>query len=756
MKINHKLIVSLACILIPGILYSVFMMLGEGRDGSKAVPLPLQTPSETVTHVKPVFSEPEYVGKSACVDCHQKEVEAWTGSHHDLAMQEVNQATVLGDFDQSEFEKDGEVTRFSKQGEVYYVTTVGPGGTAEKYRVAYVYGVFPLQQYLLELPGGRLQALSVSWDSRPQQEGGQRWFHLYPDQKIHHTEALHWSGMQQNWNFTCAECHSTNLDKNYDAQSDRYDTRWSELDVSCEACHGPASNHVEWAQQQDNSATELTSLNKGLTHVFNERQGVHWKSNAQTYNPQRSEPRRTETEIQTCAACHSRRAQLFEDDRKGQALMQSYLPSNLEPGLYHVDGQIDDEVYVYGSFLQSKMYAEGVTCSDCHNPHSLELKVSGNRVCLQCHNAEKFESVSHHFHQQDEPGSQCVDCHMPSKLFMQVDARRDHSFRIPRPDLSEQLGTPNACNQCHSDKSASWATDRINAWFPGPKPGHQQFAHALQAARLGAGDAEQQLVALLQRPDQPAIARATAAQSLGPYLSSQSLPELANALSDPDPLVRAGAVQAFDGLPAELRWQSLSPLLTDDIRVVRTLAASQLADISAQHISADQFSLLQSVVQEYEQAQKHNADTPASRVNLGNLYGSQSKWAAAQGEYQAAIKLDPGWIPAYINLADMHRIRGTDDEGKKILSDGIERNPDSAALYYSLGLLQIRLQDKDKALKSLAEAVQLSPENERYSYVYIVALMEMGQSAQARLVLQQSLKLNPNAANLRSLKNQLP
>ncbi|MGB3621796.1 MAG: tetratricopeptide repeat protein, partial [Ketobacter sp.] len=281
-------------------------------------------------------------------------------------------------------------------------------------------------------------------------------------------------------------------------------------------------------------------------------------------------------------------------------------------------------------------------------------------------------------------------------------------------------------------------------------------AHALQAARLGAGDAEQQLVALLQRPDQPAIARATAAQSLGPYLSSQSLPELANALSDPDPLVRAGAVQAFDGLPAELRWQSLSPLLTDDIRVVRTLAASQLADISAQHISADQFSLLQSVVQEYEQAQKHNADTPASRVNLGNLYGSQSKWAAAQGEYQAAIKLDPGWIPAYINLADMHRIRGTDDEGKKILSDGIERNPDSAALYYSLGLLQIRLQDKDKALKSLAEAVQLSPENERYSYVYIVALMEMGQSAQARLVLQQSLKLNPNAANLRSLKNQLP
>jgi hypothetical protein len=193
--------------------------------------------------------------------------------------------------------------------------------------------------------------------------------------------------------------------------------------------------------------------------------------------------------------------------------MESYLPSLLVEGLYHADGQIDDEVYVYGSFLQSKMYKVGVTCSDCHDPHSLALKAPGNGVCHQCHAVEKYETEKHRFHTPGSSGANCVDCHMPAKTYMVIDPRRDHSFRIPRLDLSVQLGTPNACNRCHRDKPATWAAAKVREWYGHEPAGYQRYAEALQAARSGALDAEVPLLALLRDRDQPAIASADAGRA---------------------------------------------------------------------------------------------------------------------------------------------------------------------------------------------------------------------------------------------------
>ena len=189
-----------------------------------------------------------YVGGAACVPCHPAEAERWRGSHHDLAMQPAKADTVRGGFTGTTFVKDGVTSTFLRRGGRYLVRTDGPDGRLAEYPVAYTFGVEPLQQYLLPLSGGRLQALSIVWDTRPAAAGGQRWFHLHPKERIDHRDVLHWTGPAQNWNHMCAECHSTNVRKGYRAAEDRFDTTWTDVDVSCEACHGPGSRHVAWAE----------------------------------------------------------------------------------------------------------------------------------------------------------------------------------------------------------------------------------------------------------------------------------------------------------------------------------------------------------------------------------------------------------------------------------------------------------------------------------------------------------------------------
>ncbi len=156
-----------------------------------------------------------YIGRDACATCHAAQTESWQGSHHDLAMQVATEGTVLGDFDDAGFTHFDQVSTFFRRDGKFLVRTEGPGGDLRDFEIAFTFGVDPLQQYLIELPGGRLQALSICWDTRPREAGGQRWFHLYPDENVDHDDELHWTGPNQNWNFMCAECHSTALKKNF-------------------------------------------------------------------------------------------------------------------------------------------------------------------------------------------------------------------------------------------------------------------------------------------------------------------------------------------------------------------------------------------------------------------------------------------------------------------------------------------------------------------------------------------------------------
>jgi tetratricopeptide (TPR) repeat protein len=695
--------------------------------------------------IKEVFAEDAtYVGREACASCHSEQDKLWQGSHHDLAMQHVTDSTVLGDFSNASFSYAGITSKFYKNNEKFIVRTDGADGKLRDYEVKYIFGVTPLQQYLVELDGGRLQALSIAWDTRTKREGGQRWFHLYPDENITHMDELHWTRPSFNWNSMCAECHSTNLQKNYDSKEAVYKTSWSEIDVSCEACHGPASNHMTWVQGSKHNNIN----NKGFDLLFDERKDVHWSINKDTGNALRDQPRVSNKEIEVCAQCHSRRSAISDDYLPGKHFMNHYIPRLLDEGMYYADGQIQDEVYVYGSFLQSKMYHNGVTCSDCHEPHSLKLRQDGNGVCLQCHVAEKFDNKNHHFHDSDGTGGQCAECHMPTRDYMVIDPRHDHSIRIPRPDLSISLGTPNACNNCHKNKDATWAASQARNWYEKPNKGYQQFAHAIDASRNGKATSAELLAEQIRNNETPNIARASAMSGITPYLNQSNIDVLQKGLQDKDAMVRMASVSALEGLSQSMLAKLAFPLLDDPIRSVRIEAARVLAPVSVGKLQGELLTVYNRAAREYINSQLVNAERPEAQLNLGNYYAAKGKIDKAIAAYKKSISLEDVFVPAYINLADLYRAQGDDSVADSLLKNAIEIAPKNADANYALGLLKIRQKKNSEAIKLLQRAAEFDKSNAHYVYVYAIALDSTGQMDAAIEALQDANEKFPQDTNI--------
>ena len=727
-------------------------------------PLPVALPA---SHPPTTSTGGGYVGAQSCAQCHQAEYQHWQGSQHAKAMQPATESTVLGDFNDTSFNYAGVTSTFFRRDGKLMVRTDGPDGQLQDYEIAYTFGLYPLQQYLIGFPDGRYQALGIAWDSRPKDQGGQRWFHLYPDQRLTAPDPLHWTGLQQNWNYMCAECHSTNLRKNYDPQRRRFNTTWSEINVSCEACHGPGADHLAWVKKEGD--WQKLNRSKGLAIVLDDRRGWHfqwrdlamkglnlatanrpetaitlWNVTKGTGSAALNAPQAGYSELELCARCHSRRGQIREEYSFGKPLLDTHRLALLTPDLYYPDGQMKDEVFNHGSFLQSKMQAKGVSCSDCHEPHSGQLRTTGGKVCLQCHLAAKYEAPQHHFHPVDAKGVDCVACHAPITTYMVVDPRHDHSFRIPRPDRSVTLGAPNACTSCHHDQSAQWAADQIKKWYGKPLPGHQPFAEALQAGHTGAAGARELLLALLKDPEQPNIARASGTVLLGERLDPKAFETIRLLLADPDPLLRSAAARALGALPLELKVRHLLPLLNDPVRLVRIDAARGLAAVPKETLNDDQRQAIQRGLAEAIVSEQVSADRPEASLNIGLIHVDQSQFDQAEAAYRAALTLQPAFTQAAVNLADLYRLQGRDAEGEKTLRQALALDPANAAAHHALGLLLIRQKQLPEALTALAEAARLDGDTPRYGYVYAVALNETGQGSLAIQTLDAVLAKHPN------------
>ena len=703
---------------------------------------------------KPLDTQAQFVGRDTCAECHQTQLEKWTGSDHDLAMDHANEQTVLADFDNATLEHYGVTSTMFRRDGKYFVNTEGPDGEMRDFEVKFVFGFEPLQQYMVEFERApdqpenetaKLQVLRVSWDTEKNE-----WFYLAPpdvDEKLAPNDPLHWTGVGQNWNHMCASCHSTGLEKNFDVATKTYHTTWSEIDVSCESCHGPGSTHVELAKA--NSLFWDRNLGYGLKQL---------KSDDSTI------------EIETCAPCHSRRRTVFPDDPPGQDYYDCFSNELLTPSTYYADGQILDEVYVYGSFLQSKMYHKGIRCSDCHDPHTTKLKLDGNAMCVSCHDAHpagKYDTPNHHHHPQGSVGAQCVNCHMPETPYMKVDFRRDHSIRVPRPDLSVDLQTPNACTGCHLDeknvdetkldalphyaawmnaaragdtevqaelaRADKWAADFCNQWYPDKYGKQDHFGYALSKGWAGDPSSVNELYELARLRKHQSIVRASALMQLVQLDPQRGLTLAEKLLEDADTQVRTAAVMVMEAAPLNQRLRLLAPLLSNPVRSIRVEAARVLADATAGALKSSDLKLRDTGLEEYRRGLEQNSDLAMSHMGLALLAERQQNFGGAVSAYQTAIGVQPGVTGPRSNLAALYeslaqnvqpgsqqainaraevaRLRG---EELKLLERDAKLAPDSGTIQYRYGLALYLAGRMEEAVKALTIAAQLEPGTEQF------------------------------------------
>ncbi|MDR2115495.1 MAG: tetratricopeptide repeat protein [Planctomycetaceae bacterium] len=604
------------------------------------------------------------------------------------------------------------------------------------FEVRFTLGNRPLQQYLVETNGGRLQALPVAWDSIEK-----RWFHLYPKEQIPKGDPLHWTTSLQNWNRMCADCHTTNLYKNFDPKTKEYRTTFTELRVGCQSCHGPCGKHVETAEKY-----VLTT---------------NWKSEIPTEVFSLTNAGGTEI-VQSCVFCHARRRLLRKGPKPPEIPAADwFIPESVDMPIYYPDGQLLEEAFEYGSFLQSKMHDKGVSCTNCHEPHSLELKFQGNRLCTQCHSPSIYDTIKHHFHPNTaKPGTQCVECHFPQSTYMVVDPRRDHSIRKPSPALTLAAGVPNACSICHRDKNKGetleWARDHIDRWYAEKRktsvgysdlwPTEDHYALAIAAGRRDDPIAVQKLLKVVRdkgnKEFRPVI-RAGAITLLSRIPNDQTdeiFSVCVDGLNDTDLWVRFASLSALAAQPDNVKLKYLTPLLNDPVLAVRTETARVLARTAFTITDDNVKKSFEKAKQEYVTVQNVDNDQAAAYLNLAVLehdlaaskINEVNRWleAAVQDSsssavdeaqktalplierltattleyYRQSLEIDSDFLPSRINLAMLYHERGNNIAAEKEFREALRIEPENGNTAYSLGLLLAELQRPEEAAAMLRRA----------------------------------------------------
>ncbi|MFI5155504.1 MAG: tetratricopeptide repeat protein [Chitinophagales bacterium] len=666
-----------------------------------------------------LFEKNEFTGNLSCKSCHHQEHADWTKSHHFKAMLPANDSSVLGNFNNATLVADGVTSKFFKKNGLFYINTQGEDGKNHDFEIKYTFGFTPLQQYLVEFPGGRMQATRASWDTQKK-----KWFHQYAGQKIGADDWFHWTGNSQNWNTMCAACHSTNLQKGYDESSDTYKTTFNEVNVSCESCHGPGKLHIDYVKGKDYAAgIKINGSRLQLSGTSSQME-----------------------QINACGYCHARRADITGVVLPGKEFLNDDIVELPTTRFFYADGQMRDEDYNYTSFLQSKMFRRGVECSNCHNPHSGQLKLEGNIVCSQCHAPATYNVSSHTMHGASSIGNSCISCHMPSKLYMGNDLRHDHSFRVPRPDLTVKYGTPNTCNSCHSDKAASWAVEAIAKNF-GQIKGSRFADHLVPGSRLDSGS-ESHLNQLISDTAAPNIIRAAAVDYISKLGSSNSISTLISKLKDSSAMVRFHALEGLSGADPAQWIRFAAPLLQDPVRGVRTAAAELFIALPQDRIPQEWLSGFYSAKAELERYISNQTDFAQGNVRAGDYYKKMNNLPAAEKYYKRALVKDSRLTIAKVNLASTFNEEGKNEEALEQLLGAQKLEPNSDHIYFSLGLLYAELKQPALAEKAFQKAIELKTNNIRVYYNYALMLQQDKKAAAAEAIFIKGLQKDPTNGDL--------
>ena len=619
-----------------------------------------------------------YGGSPSCKSCHEEAFKNWENSHHALAERSVG-----AKLDASAFDPARRIPHGSQQSEVrvaegrFQLVTQGLAKTNQPFEVARVIGVDPLLQYLIPAAGGRLQATELCFDPKRME-----WFNVYGAEDRQAGEWGHWTGRGMNWNNMCATCHNTRLRKNYDERTDSYRTAMAEQGVGCEACHGPMADHNAWQAKHPNQPGDPTIGKLSKQQMFH-----------------------------TCGQCHARRAELTGDFRPGNNFFDHHaLTIPDETDLFYPDGQVREEDYEVAAFFGSRMHTAGVRCVDCHEPHTSKLRAPGNLMCMACHGnvqtngAPRIDPETHSRHKVGTSGDLCTDCHMPTTVYMQRHLRHDHGFTIPDPRLTKELGIPNACNRCHTDKTADWSLEAMNKWY-GPRTNEQVRTRATAIAQARSGNAAGvSALTKMTSAETNFYWRAVAANLLRAWAGESSARDaLVNASQDTNELVRAMALRAMEpystarGTPAA---SALAKGLVDPVRSVRIDAAWALRRTVDTNSTAGR-DLLATL--------RYNADQPSGAMQMGVFELERGNVASAVNYLQRAVSWDTNSAPLYDTLAVALSTQGRVAEAVAALESACRLAPRDSAYRYRLGLALNEAGRLDDARLSLEQAVKLEP-----------------------------------------------
>ena len=665
-------------------------------------------------HIVKEASPASYVGSNTCKNCHQQEHNLWLQSHHYAAMMPATDSTVAANFNNAKLTADGVTSTFFKRDGKFWINTEGADGQYRDYEILYTFGKEPLQQYLVAMEGGRMQATRATWNTVDK-----KWYHQYAGQKIAAEDWPHWRGDVQNWNTMCASCHSTNLVKGYEPTTDTYQTTYHEINVSCESCHGPGSKHVDYVRSASFDADNKVPgmyllLHKGASQI---------------------------QQINACAYCHTRRIDIAGNPHPGAELLNDLIPALPTTPNFYADGQMNDEVYNYTSFLQSKMYRRGVQCSHCHNAHSGKLKLDNSLVCGQCHSMEQFGSEAHTLHKASLTQVNCISCHMPVKNYMGHDERHDHSFRVPRPDLTVKYGTPNTCNSCHSNKTAAWAANVINMAFGPSRKYH--FAEDLIPGSALNNQSEKHLNKLLADSAIPGIVRAAAMEYLSQIPSPAAHTQAIHYLTDSSHLLQYTALRALNRRALTgTDINAISLLLNNPVRAIRLAAAEVLTGINPSQLPEPFFSALQNATNELEKYFHFQTDFAQGNLQLADYYLRKQQYTEAIKYYRRSLAKDSLLVAARINLASVLSATGQNKKALKELLTSLKQQPQNDHIHYSLGLLYAELKDNNQAASYLQKAFAINKQNTRAIYNYGILMQGQQKWKEAEGAFKSGLAVN--------------
>ena len=647
-----------------------------------------------------------FVDERKCVSCHADQAASFAKSNHAKAMAIADESTVRANFNSTRFEHDGTLTTFSKRGGQYFVRTEGIDGRESEFQVKYTFAYEPLQQYLVDIGGGRLQALDIAWDTNKRE-----WFWLGAGKPAKPGTTYHWTGPFYRWNRTCIDCHSTDPRANFQPASGKYESTYVATSIGCQSCHGGGAKHVEWAEAaipQSLANFDLAVLDQNV-----------------------------------CLGCHSRRTKLLGGYGPGKAFLDHFSPDLLRSDLYFPDGQILDEVFEYGSFQQSKMARAGVVCLDCHRQHEVTLKADGNALCTQCHSETKperfsqfdpsgnFDTPAHTHHPDGSDGTLCANCHMPERTYMKVDPRRDHSFAIPRPDLSIAYDTPNACTTCHATETNEWASETMDKWYGAAWRERPTIAHAFAGAAQNDPAAIEALRLLVADRAQAGIVKGSAVAEMGRIGGEAVIADVKAAAKDSDPLIRLGAAQAAANLPPELRLEAISSLLADETRAVRVAAVTALGNAPTTDLLGDLRRNFDAALDDLRSYVEANADMAEAQNSYGLFLIGQRRIDEAETALLRAISLDSSLAGAHANLAELYRMTGQNEKSESTYVEAIAKSPEDALLRYGHALALVRAKDLMAAIEELETSVRLAPANARYRTTLAIALNSVGRTEDA-------------------------